>query len=273
MALRRLRQSLRPWLEAELGTSLDACAGAPVPVIGLESRAASDLPLYAVKIEESAVMTVRPDWVEPLRRVLARLSVEETFSFLGVFDITRVTLADGYTAWGPFWCFAADAASLRPVDDEHVRELEPEETRAVADPEVFWRCFFDESLLKGFGVFEGERLVSLATVKRESDQLLELGVESASDCKGRGLGRAVLSAGCRWILEQGKLPWATTSHWNVPSARTLKSLGFANVWSGMIAWARPLQVPPQVVGSPRPGTPMQNFYPDRAMNKDIRPRL
>ena len=272
MAVRRLRETLRPWLEAELGTTLDACAGAPVPVIGLDARAASDPPLYAVKCEESAVMTVRPDWVEPLQRVMARLSVEELFSYLGVFELSRAILPDGFTAWGPYWCFAADAGNLRPVDDSRVRELEPEEVRAAADPKIFWHCFLDEPMLRGFGIFEDERLVSLVTVKQVSDQLLELGADTAPGHKGLGLGRAALSAGSRWILDQGKLALATTSPWNVPSARTIKSIGFANLWSGMIGWAQPLQVPPQVLGSPRPGTLMQDYYPDWATNKDIQPK-
>ena len=89
--------------------------------------------------------------------------------------------------------------------------------------------------------------------------------------KGRGLGRAVVSAAGQWILSHNRLIYATTAAWNVPSARLLRSVGLKHVASIMTGIAGPFRIPPQPLGYPRQGTQIYNYYPDWAMNKEILP--
>ena len=267
----RLRERLRSWLEGRLGTPLRELTGAPVRVLELAACENAPPPLLAVKMDESALMTARPAWQPDLSRAIQAMSVEELFSIYGVYEISRVTMTDGFSAWGPYLCYAGDEASMNLVTDPRVSHLDPEEVQAAADPKIFWHCFQDEAP-EGFGAFEDGKLVSLATIRRESDDLVEIGIDSAPDHKGRGLGRAVASAAARHILDQGKLVWWTTSPWNVPSSRLAKSVGMPHLWSEMICWEHPLMIPPQPLGSPTPNARMENYYPDWARNRSIQPR-
>ena len=271
--IQRLRDRLSSWLEQRLGTVLGELSGEPVSVLGVAERDRVTPPLLAVKMDDAALVTARLGWQLDLSRALDRMSVEELFSIYGVYEISRVTMQYGFTAWGPYWCYAGDASSMELVKDARVRHLDPDEVKAAADPKVFWHCLLhDGEEPEGFGVFESGRLVSLATFRVESEDLLEIGIDSAPDHKGRGLGRAVASAAAREILDRGKLVWWTTSPWNVPSARLAKTIGMHHLWSEMICWEHPLMIPPQPLGSPTPDAPMENYYPDWARNRSIGPR-
>ena len=73
----------------------------------------------------------------------------------------------------------------------------------MADPKVYWHCFPDEAI-GGFGIFNDGQLVSLASIRVESDELLEIGIDSAPDQQLRGMGRAVAAAAGRWDSGAGQ---------------------------------------------------------------------
>ena len=270
MAIERLRRRLMPWLEARLGASPEALATPDLPVVALDARLELAPPVFAVALGGRGVVTTRPDWEAEVRGALDGLTYDLLFSIYGAYELSRATLPHGFTGWGPYFCMAADAESFRTVDDARPVYLSADELRAAADPQVFWHCFVDEAI-GGFGIFAGGNLVSLAAVRVESDELLEIGIDSAPDQQLRGMGRAVASAAGRWILDQGKLVWWTTSTWNVPSSRLARALGLAHIWSEMIAVPGPFRMPPQPLGAPAPGAEMRQYYPEWAMNKDIKP--
>jgi RimJ/RimL family protein N-acetyltransferase len=123
-----------------------------------------------------------------------------------------------------------------------------------------------------FGIFEDGRLVAHSVAWPRGDEAWEIGLDAVLDAKGKGLGRAVFDAASQWILDHDGLVIATTAPWNVPSVRTLRRCGLRYVIAELRDLPAPMRVPPQTLGAPLPGAELENYYPDWAQNRNIRPK-
>ena len=262
---------LRTELEETLDVGLDALDADPIPVLASAKRQSEARPLWAVRIGDRGVVSVREQWVEPLNAVVEHLAPEELFSILGAYQMARVTLPDGIGVWGPSWYYAGDERTFDPPDDDRPVQLTTDQLATAVDFDIFWHCR-QQGAVMGFGIFEDDELAALATVYHTFEKVWEIGVEVAPQVKGRGLGRAVVGAAGRWILQNGRLVMAVTAPWNVPSARTMRSVGLRYVMSDMRPTTGRMMVPPQPLGQPYPGVELYNSYPAWAMNQHIRPK-
>jgi GNAT superfamily N-acetyltransferase len=75
------------------------------------------------------------------------------------------------------------------------------------------------------------RVVGMAGVGADSDQLWQIGVDVAPEHQGKGLGRALVSRATGAALEQGKAPYYATSITNIRSGNTARSVGYHLAWS------------------------------------------
>ena len=242
----------------------------PVPVFASTRERADTTPLFAIKLGARAGVVARPEWVDLLRPIVADLDPDLLFSTFGTYELARVTLPHGVTVWGPSWFFLADERTWRPVDGLKVKQLEQSEMAEV-DYNIFFNCFPAEAMA-GFGVFDGARPIALAGVRDYGDPVWEIGMNVAGEAQGRGLGRAVVSAAVGWTLDNCKLALAITGAFNVPSARTLRSVGFRYMFSRVYGADGVFQVPPQALGRPYPSAEVYDYFPRSAMNRDILPR-
>ncbi len=265
-----LIETLRPWLEAKIGARLDLLGLDPIPVYETEEQSSSAL--FAARIGERGLVTTQKQWLEQLKPIVQNLTLEELFSTFGGYELARVLLPDGYGVWGPSWFYIGDEDSFREVGDHCPVQLSAAELAEAVDYRIFWHCFEDEAMT-GFGIFEDGKLASLAAVRSEDDHVWEIGIDTAPEAKGRGLGRAVVSAAGRWILENNRFIFASTAPWNIRSARTLRSVGMQFIMSVMIGMPGPFYAPPQPLGNPYPGAEVYNYYPNWALNKEIKPPL
>ncbi|HHZ93401.1 TPA: N-acetyltransferase [Candidatus Poribacteria bacterium] len=259
---------LQPWLDNQLGTSIDSASADPVSVYSTPPRQKDQSGLWAIRVGEKGVITTRLEWLNALKLSIADLSAGQLFSTFGAYELSRITLADGVGVWGPSWLLVGDSGSFQPVSDDRPIQLEADEISRHADPDLFWHCFPDQ-VISGFAIFEVGQLVALASVSLVSNEIWEIGIDVVPKAKGRGLGRAVVSAAGQWTLSHSRLIYATTAAWNVPSARLLRSVGLKYVASIMTGIAGPFRVPPQPLGYPCRGVDIYNYYPDWAMNKGI----
>jgi len=260
---------LQPWLDHQLGISIDSADADSVSVYSTPPRQQEQGGLWAVRVGEKGIITARSEWLDPLKRSIADLSVDQLFSVFGAYELSRITLSDRIGVWGPSWVLVGDSGSFQPLNDEHPVQLEADEIAQHADPDLFWHCFPDQ-LMVGFAIFEADQLVALASVSPVNDDIWEIGMDVVPEAKECGLGRAVVSAAGQWILAHGRLIYATTAAWNIPSARLLRSVGLKYTASIMAGIAGPFRVPPQPLGHPCQGIEIYNYYPDWAMNKEIR---
>ena len=260
---------VRAWTENHLEIQISALGPHPIPVVTVP-RQGPDPPPLAVKVgDNAAVVTTRPEWAQRFQQVVSDLHPDLLFTTFGCYELSRVTLPDGAAVWGPNWYLFGDETTFRPVGDGRPGRLSPSELAGV-DYSLFWHCRPDA--LAGFGIYEEGRLVALATVKDRGEPVWEIGMEVVPDSKGRGLGRAVVAAAAQWILDNGRAILATVGPFNVPSARTLRSVGLQYTLVALEVGLKHFLVPPQPLGAPFPGVKLYDYYPRWAMNQDILPR-
>lgn len=259
---------LQPWLQNQLGISIDSASAGSVSVHSTPPRQTDQNGLWAIRIEKKGIITTRSEWLDALKLSIADLSADQLFSIFGAYELSRITLSDGIGVWGPSWLLVGDNGSFLPVNDDRPVQLTADEISQHADSNLFWHCFLDQ-VVTGFAIFETGQLVALASVSPVNDEIWEIGMDVVPTAKGRGLGRAVVSIAGQWILSHGRLIYATTAAWNVPSARLLRSVGLKYVASIMTGIAGPFRVPPQPLGYPRRDAEVYNYYPDWAMNQEI----
>ncbi len=225
-------------------------------------------PLLAHRIGELSMMRVVESLADRVKGVVNRLSEDELFSIFGAFEISRVTLGHEVSIFGPSLYYFGDAESFQPCDREIAVPLTKEEVDQAIDAKIFWHCDWEKASAN-FGVHEGDRVVALTTVWPREGPVYEIGVDVAPGSGLRGLGRAVMSAACRWILDREGLILACSAQWNIPSVRLLRSMGLRYVLSDLSGRPLPFKVPPQPLGKPLPDVEIHDIYPLWAQNKDI----
>ena len=189
-----------PDSQERLGFPYSAMSEDRVPVLASDADTL-DLPLRAIKVSGKAALAIRPEWVERLKTVVDDLSLELLFSVLGAYDLARVTLPYGVGIWGPVWYFFAHEECWQSYDDDRSVHQNPKDLANV-DYNLFWHC--SANSLAGFGIFDGDRLIALATVWDAGDPMWEIGMDVVPDAKLTGLGRTVVSAATRWVLNNGQ---------------------------------------------------------------------
>jgi GNAT superfamily N-acetyltransferase len=273
----RLPPAVVAWLEQVVGAGPAVFSSKPIPVIGrgssspannLETEEAA-LPLIALRLSHGSVVVADNAWLSELRPVVTSMPEDLLFSTFGAYELGRVVLPYGYGVWGPTFYLFADMSTWRGDVEERVHMLGPEDLRLV-DYKRFWHCY-DGDATCGFGVMEKGELVALASVRDRGSGLQEIGMDVMPSARGYGLGRAVVGAAGTHILNQGDVVMATTAPFNVPSARTLRSVGLVYAFSEMSAYEGGFPIPPQPLGRPYPGAQIKNYYPEWAMNQDINP--
>ncbi|MBI4305652.1 MAG: GNAT family N-acetyltransferase [Chloroflexi bacterium] len=260
----------RPWIEETLGFPLPEDLGTPGLLIAPGPGLPESRPLYGVRIDGTVAITCQPRFLDSVRPVVESLHPDQLFSVLGTYELSRSTLAEGVAVWGPVPNYLASPETWRPVADARPVRLSEAQLAGV-DWKVFWHCERSNPIA-AFGIYESKRIVALATVGDRGHRIWEIGVDVAPERKGQGLGRAVISAAGNWILANGGNIHATVAFWNVPSSRTMRSLGLKYSFSVLNGYAGPFRVPPQPLGKPRPGVEIFDNYPRWAMNQEIRSR-
>ena len=114
------------------------------------------------------------------------------------------------------------------------------------------------------------KISALATVIDKGEDVYEIGMEVDRSSQGLGMGRAVVNSAVQWILGIGGTPLATVGPFNVPSTRTLRSVGLTYYMTDMFCEPGDFVIPPQALGTPTKNMDVYNLYPDWAMNNMIK---
>ena len=264
----RLLANVEPWIEDHLNVPMSSAAEGATAVVAWDTDE-PQAPLRALLAGKKSVVALRPQWVDRVRTIVDDLPRDLLHSTFGAYELSRVTLPDGVGVWGPSWYLFADKDTPRAGTDDRVVELAPSDLAGI-DFDLFWHC--QENSLAGFAVYEGDRMVGLATVWDHGGEVWEVGMDVLADARGGGLGRAIVGSGIEWIVENDHIAMASTAAFNVPSARTLRASGLRYVFSSLHGTEGIMNLPPQSLGLPYKGAVVHNLYPEWAMNKDIQPR-
>jgi GNAT superfamily N-acetyltransferase len=175
------------------------------------------------------VLAVPADWYEPVvSRVRQRPPAE-------VFDVTLLHHVFGTAVEriiGPAWLGYADSSDLRPAPmrgtrllaDEDLPELE--RLAAACGPTAWAHSGIDPARPPVFGCFAGDRLAAAGMLERWGERLLHIGIVTHPDYRGRGYGKAVVSAMSAHGLATGGVLQYRTLQANLPSVGIAQALGF-----------------------------------------------
>jgi GNAT superfamily N-acetyltransferase len=120
---------------------------------------------------------------------------------------------------------------FRPALSPHVRRLLPEDRpgllalRAACDPDEWSDIDFDPDEPEVFGYFARETLVAAARNMLWAPDAANHGVVTHPAWRGRGCGRAVVSASIQHALDRGRLILYQTLLANTPAVALARSLG------------------------------------------------
>ena len=268
MISQRLQEQLLPWIENYSRASLSSFGAKNIPLIVPAHPLEKPTELLVAQIgNQTALVLNNPDIAPKLEGLLEELSPDMIFSTFGFYELSRVTLPYGISVWGPNWFLFGEESTIGDSIDNRVEKINDNDLNEV-DYKQFWHCY--PKAIAGFGIKEDGKIAALATVKNRESPVCEIGMEVLQSSQGKGMGRAVVTAAARWILENDQIPLAVVGPFNIPSARTLRSSGLEYLFQCMEGKKELFYVPPQTLGFPRPDTVMYNSYPKWAMNKDIK---
>ena len=264
----RLKEQLLPWMENYSRASLSSFGVKSVPLIVPDHPLEEPTELLAVQVGSQAALVVNnPDIAHKLEGPLEDLNPVMIFSTYGFYELSRVTLPYGISVWGPNWFLFGEESTIGDDIDNREEKISDNDLSEV-DYKQFWHCY--PKAIAGFGIKEDGKIAALATVKNREFPVCEIGMEVSPGSQSKGMGRAVVTAAARWILENDRIPLAVVGPFNIPSTRTLRSSGLEYMFQCMEGKKELFYVPPQTLGFPTPDTDMYNSYPDWAMNKNIK---
>ena len=177
----------------------------------------------------ACVLAVPADWYVPVASRIGRRPPVE------VFDATLLCQVFGAAVdqvIGPAWLGYADASDLRPgptlgtrlLTDQDLPELQ--RLAAACGPTAWEHSGIDPARPPVFGCFADEVLAAAGMLERWGDRLLQVGIVTHPDYRGRGYGKAVVSAMSAYGLATSGVMQYRTLQANLPSVGIAQALGF-----------------------------------------------
>jgi GNAT superfamily N-acetyltransferase len=216
---------------AELGCAPQTLAAARTTVIRHGQSFGDERVAFALAVTttNACVVTVPADWHDAARAALAPLPPSEAFDarrLAGVFG----PAADRVV--GPAWQGHVDASGFAPVDPRGARPLlaaDRADLGALAtacDAREWEASTVDPDRPPVFGCVADGRLVAAGTLASWRDRFWHVGIVTHPGYRGRGYGRAVVSAMTRYGLDHGWRLHYQTLLANAASVAIARSLGY-----------------------------------------------
>jgi len=184
---------------------------------------------FLFRRDRSCILSVPAALLAPVAQAVLGREPEGVFdrAFLaGVFgDAVERTI-------GPAWLGYADDMDLQPVEAHGVRFLDADDDVALhrlaqACSETEWEhsgIHFDRPPV--YGCLRGDEILAAAGYELWGERLAHIGVVTHPAHRGRGCGKAVVSAIAANALREGLVPQYRTLESNTASVAIARSVGF-----------------------------------------------
>jgi GNAT superfamily N-acetyltransferase len=196
-------------------------------------RAGPDLASYrgatVVFRPPACVLAVPADWYEP---VASRIGQRPPVAVFDVVVLRQVFGTAVDQVIGPAWLGYADTSDFRPAPTLGARLLteqdmpELQRLAAACGPTAWEHSGIEPARPPVFGCFAGERLAAAGMLERWGNRLLQVGIVTHPGYRGRGYGKAVVSAMSAYGLATGGVMQYRTLRANLPSVGIARALGF-----------------------------------------------
>jgi ribosomal protein S18 acetylase RimI-like enzyme len=185
--------------------------------------------LWLFRHHASLCLSAPPDSVDELRAAFRECTAERLFSEAGIRGLLGPRIEQ---IVGPAYQGYVEHPQFRAAPRPGVRALVPTDQQALeqlarACAGEAWEhsgIAFDEPNV--FGFFLEDELVAAARYRREWDEAAHIGVVTHPACRGRGYGRAVVSAATAGALAAGFIVFYQTLLANTASVALATGLGF-----------------------------------------------
>jgi GNAT superfamily N-acetyltransferase len=196
-------------------------------------RAGPDLASYrgatVVFRPPACVLAVPADWYEPVASRVGQRPPAEAFDATLLRELFGAAVDQ---VIGPAWLGYADTSDVRPAPTLGTRlltdrDLPALQRLAAACGSTAWEhSGIDPAHPPLFGCFVGDTLAAAGMLKRWGDRLLHVGIVTHPGHRGRGYGKAVVSAMSAYGLATGGVMQHRTLQANLPSVGIAQALGF-----------------------------------------------
>ena len=147
--------------------------------------------------------------------------------------------------WSHYVLSYGDAPVAEAAHNPHVHRISPDQSD-VWDQFRGWpgpMCGTDVckhfAVSDAFGYVLDGKLVSVAQLEAQSQELeWEYGIDTLPEYRSRGFATAILEMVTAYIAQQGHIPWHYTDHYNRPSRRLPKKLGYFQYGEGFFSHMR-----------------------------------
>jgi GNAT superfamily N-acetyltransferase len=222
-------QAVAAFWAAQLGCS-EAQLAQPRTTV---TRAGPDLASYrgatVVFCPPACVLAVPADWYAPVAGSLGQRPPAEVFDIILLRQVFGAAVDQ---VIGPAWLGYADTSDFRPAPTRGTRLLtdqdlpELERLAAACGPTAWEHSGIDPARPPVFGCFAGDRLAAAGMLERWGGRLLQVGIVTHPGFRGRGYGKAVVSAMSAYGLSTGGVLQYRTLQANLPSVGIAGALGF-----------------------------------------------
>jgi GNAT superfamily N-acetyltransferase len=200
-------------------------------------------PLAVGTFGRGVVVLCNQDRQDSLSAILDGAARDDIFAAGIVSRLAELAGHDGQVVHGPHLTFITGVDRLRPVPppDGVVIDLLPPD-KVVSIPA---RAAFPHALtaverpgrptVAAAVAHKDDKIVGVAAAGADSDDLWQIGVDVLPEAQGSGIGRAIVAALARWILDQGRVPYYAAATGNVRSQALATSVGFRPAWTELYA--------------------------------------
>jgi GNAT superfamily N-acetyltransferase len=212
-------------------------------VVGRRRFAFIDKPFILMTIGNGVVVACNAERMMWAELNLFGMTRDEAFSITTLALISEYVGRERQVLGGPHLKYICASDTFRPVRDPAGFTIEMYGRERMAEVYKFGGYYhalnyrLDDPCPDMIAViaWRDERMVGVAGVSADSDELWQIGIEIAPAYQGIGLGKALVSRATEAALALEKVPYYATHLTNMASGNTARSVGYQLAWSDVYA--------------------------------------
>ena len=194
--------------------------------------------LAVVTMGTGVVVSCSADRIRWAEANLSRLTRDELFSAPAMARMQKYVSRDHQFMAGPDLKHICTQDTFRPYTPDEEIEV------SLVEGEKVQELYTSDQFPNALGYHQNPQrprviawlaecksaLVGVAAASADSDSMWQVGIDTLSGYRNRGIGKALVSRLTETILRIGKLPYYSTSTSNIASRRIAISLGYRPAW-------------------------------------------